>query len=151
MEGCYFMAKFEPQQGDWKHTLYGTDQGEWLVGYSSDDTIWAQGGDDRADGVHGTDILDGGDGNDTLNGGTGTDYLTGGLGGDYFLVDKNGGWDVIYDFHPEQGDEIFVNLGGQDTYTTATEDGDTYINFGNGEGLVLVGVTTFSADYLTFV
>jgi Ca2+-binding RTX toxin-like protein len=145
------MGKYQPHQGDWKHTLYGTDKGEWLVGYSPDDTIWAQGGDDKADGVHGTDILDGGDGDDTLNGGTGTDYLTGGLGGDYFLLDKNGGWDIIQDYHADQGDEIFINLGGQDDYTLVEDDGDTHINFGNGEGLTLVGVTDFDTDNMHFV
>lgn len=144
------MAKWEPKQGDWKHTLYGTDKGEWLVGYSSDDTIWAQGGDDKADGVHGTDILDGGDGHDTLNGGTGTDYLTGGLGADYFLLDKNGGTEIVYDFHAEQGDQLWVNLGGQDTYTMEVRDGDTFLNFGNGEGFVLVGVTNFDSSSLHF-
>ena len=144
------MAKWEPQQGSWKHTLYGTDQGEWLIGYSSDDTIYANGGHDRADGVHGTDILDGGDGDDTLDGGTGTDYLTGGLGADTFLVGANGGWDVIYDYHREQGDIIAVKRSGTQNYTMEVRDGDTFIDFGQGDGIVLVGITNFNTSELNF-
>jgi len=144
------MAKWEPKQGDWKHTLYGTDQGEWLTGYSSDDTIYANGGDDRADGVHGTDILDGGDGDDTLQGGTGTDYLTGGLGADYFIVGANSGWEIIYDYHRDQGDRILVKSSGTTDYTVEVRDGDTLIDFGQGDGLVLVGFTGFTSNDLTF-
>jgi Ca2+-binding RTX toxin-like protein len=145
------MAKHEPQQGGWRHTLYGTNQGEWLVGYSSDDTIYANGGDDSADGVHGTDIIDGGDGDDTIMGGTGTDYLTGGLGADRFQLDANGGWDIIYDYHREQGDELWINIGGNHSFTLQETDGDTYIDFGQGEGLVLVGITSFNTADLNFV
>ena len=147
------MANFEPRQGDWKHTLYGTAQGETLEGYSSDDTIWAQQGDDILRGVHGTDILDGGDGNDTLNGGTGTDYLTGGLGADRFELGRNGGWDVIQDYHPDQGDQIWINSGGGFNYTARVVDGDTYVDFHNGDGLVIVGFTpptTPGSNYLFF-
>lgn len=144
------MAKFQPQQGDWKHTLYGTDDSEWLIGYSSDDTIYANGGNDTADGVHGTDILDGGDGNDSLDGGTGTDYLTGGLGADAFVVGANGGWDIIYDYHREQGDQIWVKKAGTQDYTIVVDDGDTYIDFGQGDGMVLVGITDFSGSELNF-
>ena len=144
------MAKFEPKQGDWKHTLYGTDQGEWLVGYDSDDTIYANGGDDRADGVHGTDIIDGGDGDDSIMGGTGTDYLTGGLGADDFIIEANGGWDIVYDYHPEQGDQIWAGASSK-SYTVVVQDGDTYINFGQGDGVVLVGyVAPADADLVNF-
>jgi Ca2+-binding RTX toxin-like protein len=147
------MAKFEPKQGDWKQTVYGTAQGDVLVGDSSDDTIWAQGGDDSLDGVHGTDVLDGGDGADTLSGGTGTDYLTGGLGGDRFDLGRHGGWDVIQDYHPEQGDQIWVQTGGAFRYSTQVIDGDTYVDFHNGNGLVIVGFTpsnTPGSDFLFF-
>lgn len=137
------MGTWVPHQGDWKHTLYGTDQGEWLVGYDSDDTIYANGGDDIGDGTNGTDIIDGGDGNDTLVGGTGTDYLTGGLGADAFVVNQQSDWEIIYDFHREQGDHLLVKANMADTYTWTVQDGDTFVNFGNGNGVVLVGVTSF--------
>jgi Ca2+-binding RTX toxin-like protein len=147
------MAKYEPQQGDFRHTLYGTSQGEILEGYASDDTIWAQGGDDILRGGAGTDILDGGDGNDTLSGGTGTDYLTGGLGADRFDLGRGGGWDIIQDYHPEQGDRIWVNSGGSFSYTTQVVDGDTYVDFRNGDGLVIVDFippTTPGSNFLFF-
>lgn len=142
------MAKHEVQQGGWKHTFYGTNNGEWLVGEGSDDTIYANGGDDSADGVGGTDIIDGGDGADSINGGTGSDDLTGGLGGDLFKLDHNGGWDIIRDFHPEQGDRLLVQDDGQ--YTVVVDDGDTYLNFGEGNGFVLEGYTGFSSNYISF-
>ena len=144
------MAQWHPNQGEWKHTLYGTNQGEWLVGYSSDDTIYANGGDDTADGVHGTDIIDGGDGNDTLVGGTGTDYLTGGLGADRFVVEANSDWEIIYDYHHEQGDRLLVKEAGHRDYSVQVQDGDTFVNFGNGEGVVLVGVTNFDPSTILF-
>lgn len=145
------MAKHEPQQGSWKHTLYGTNEGEWLTGYSSDDTIYANGGNDRADGVHGSDIIDGGDGHDTIDGGTGTDYLTGGLGADAFVMSPNGGWDIVYDFHREQSDHLWVRPGGGDHYTVTVQDGDSYVDFGNGNGFVLEGVTNFSNLDIVFL
>ncbi|HEY8572327.1 calcium-binding protein [Phenylobacterium sp.] len=144
------MANWQPNQGEWKHTLYGTDQGEWLVGYSSDDTIYGNGGDDTAEGVHGSDIIDGGDGNDTIVGGTGTDWLTGGLGADRFIIEQNGGWDVIYDYHADQGDQIWIKKAGTKDYEVVESDGDTLINLGNGDGIVLVGVTNFNSNELNF-
>lgn len=147
------MPKFEPKQGDFKHTLYGTSQGETLEGYASDDLIWAQQGDDILRGVAGTDILDGGDGRDTLNGGTGTDYLTGGLGADRFELGRGGGVDIIQDFHQEQGDQIWVQANGAVNYTVRVIDGDTYVDFKNGDGLVIVGFTppsTPGSDFLFF-
>jgi serralysin len=145
------MANFTPQQGDWRHTLYGTNKGEWLVGYSSDDTIYANEGDDSLSGVAGTDILDGGDGADTLMGGTGTDYLTGGLGGDHFRMETGSGWDIVFDYHREQGDKIYVENGSPSAaYTVVVEDGDTYVNLGNGDGFVLVGITNFNSNELNF-
>lgn len=147
------MSKFEARQGDWKQTFHGTRGDDVLVGASSDDTIWALEGADVLRGVHGTDILDGGDGNDTLSGGTGTDYLTGGLGADRFDLGRNGGWDIIQDYSREQGDQIWVNTGGAFSYTVRVEDGDTYVDFHNGEGLVIVGFTpptTPGSDFLFF-
>lgn len=145
------MAKHQPQQGSWKHTLYGTNDGEWLVGYSSDDTIYANGGDDRADGVHGSDIIDGGDGNDTLEGGSGTDWLTGGSGADAFVMGSNDGWDIIYDFHRDQGDHVWVRPGGGNDYNVVVQDGDSYVDFGNGNGVVLVGVTDVVSSDIIFL
>jgi Ca2+-binding RTX toxin-like protein len=143
------MAKFVPQQGGWKHTLYGTDNGEWLVGYSSDDTMWANGGNDRVEGSHGTDYLDGGNGDDTLVGGTATDSLTGGKGADRFQFNAGDGWDIIQDFHQSQGDTIWVNAA-QQSYAVSVEDGDTYVNFGNGDGIVIVGQTFYNSDFINF-
>jgi Ca2+-binding RTX toxin-like protein len=142
------MPRYEPRQGDWKHTYYGTDEGEWLIGESSDDTMYANGGNDSASGNHGSDIIDGGNGNDTIIGGTGTDWLTGGRGADQFRLHQGDGVDVIYDFHPEQGDRLLVQDDGQ--YTVAEQDGDTYIDFGNGVGVVLEGFTGWNPSYVTF-
>ncbi len=147
------MAKFEPNQGAWKQTVYGGPQADILEGQASDDTIWAQDGDDRLRGGHGTDILDGGDGADTLDGGTGTDYLTGGLGADRFDLGRNGGWDIIQDYHRDQADQIWVNTGGRFSYSVQLIDGDTFVDFHNGDGLVIVGFTpptTPGSDFLFF-
>lgn len=143
------MSKYVPQQGGWKAVYYGTEGGEWLVGEASDDTMWANGGKDRVEGSHGTDYLDGGNGDDTLVGGTASDSLTGGRGADRFQFNAGDGWDVIQDYHPEDGDTIFVNAAAQD-YVTEVRDGDTFVNFGNGDGIVIVGFVADNSDFIQF-
>jgi Ca2+-binding RTX toxin-like protein len=124
-----------------------------INGGSGNDSIKGGLGNDIAIGGIGNDFLDGGDGADTLSGGTGTDYLTGGLGGDRFDLGRDGGWDIIQDYHPEQGDQIWVDSGGAFRYSTQVIDGDTYVDFHNGNGLVIVGFTpptTPGSNYIFF-
>ncbi|GGB37909.1 calcium-binding protein [Sphingomonas floccifaciens] len=74
-----------------------------LLGGAMDDTL--RGGDDR-------DILNEGDGHGDVEGGKGDDILFGGRGADAFVVDRDSGNDIIYDFTPGPG--MFDHLALRD-------------------------------------
>lgn len=86
--------------GDGNDTLYGGSEGDWLFGEANDDMII------------------GDDGDDAIVGGAGIDTLYGGLGADSFHWNNisetgvsagfGGDKDVIGDFNPWQGDQIFL-------------------------------------------
>lgn len=71
---------------------------DWLYGQRGDDLILAGAGDDHVWGGQGSDTLLGGDGDDRLSGDLGDDVLFGGQGRDRFVVQSEGGSDVILDF-----------------------------------------------------
>ncbi len=64
----------------------GTEEGDYLVGNASDNTLSGFGGDDE---------IEGRAGNDALIGGTGNDWLRGGDGNDTYVFNRGDGADVI--------------------------------------------------------
>jgi Ca2+-binding RTX toxin-like protein len=108
-------------------------------------------GNDVIAGLFGDDVLDGGKGNDTLIGGKGIDELLGGQGRDRFVVELNGGNDIIKDFQ-NTIDRIVV-LGKVDfsDLDITQKNGSTIISVGNQQIATLKGVNKAlinAADFL---
>ena len=107
-------------------TLEGSSGAESLFGDTGDDILRGAGGadqlaggsgDDQLDGGTGSDVLHGGDGVDTLVGGGGLDTLTGGAGGDEFRG------------------------------TSAELSGDTIVDFGAGDRIIITNASLGSFNY----
>ncbi|WP_164934398.1 Ig-like domain-containing protein [Bradyrhizobium zhanjiangense] len=100
--------------------------------------------------------LDGRDGNDRIDGRGGADTLTGGNGSDTFVYADGGGADTITDFDRSQGDTIdLTGLSGiftlADVQSKSTASaGNTIINFGSGNTLTLIGVTSLQQSDFIF-
>ena len=97
-------------------------------------------GNDTIFGGAGSDTLIGGFGDDILIGGLENDSLVGGLGNDTFVLENDGGVDVISDF--TSGRDVLqykgASIGGLAISQVAE---GTLISKASGEGLVLlVGV-----------
>ena len=95
------------------------------------------------------DVIYGTEGDDQLQGLEGFDFLTGGTGNDRFLFLSGHGHDVITDFTAGAGSDDVLVLGElgfssfEEVMAAATQQGeDTYIDFGNGDSLLLVGVAS---------
>jgi len=117
--------------------LRGGDGSDFLDGGDGDDILKGGAGDDWLAGGAGDDMLDGGQGDDILFGGTGQDLFV-----------FSGGADVIMDF--EDGDllQISKSVGGQaiESLDSLTDfaidlDGSTLLDFGNGDSVLLNGVS----------
>ncbi|MEF8701744.1 MAG: calcium-binding protein [Candidatus Accumulibacter sp. UW26] len=78
--------------------VYGGDGNDSLDGGAGNDNISGYDGDDTLLGQNGADKMYGNNGNDTLQGGLGDDYLEGNLGADTYLIARNDGHDVIYNY-----------------------------------------------------
>ncbi|MCF3935906.1 hypothetical protein L1787_21180 [Acuticoccus sp. M5D2P5] len=149
-------------QGD--DTLIGGDGVDWLYGGEGADRIVGGGGDDRLfggttydetgrpDGQSdtliggaGNDRLDGQHGDDVLAGGEGRDWLTGGDGADTFIAQRGGGVDIITDFARKEGDAILLKTIDLPLDTILANakvvGGDTVLKFGQGDVMILEGVT----------
>ncbi|WP_164940881.1 Ig-like domain-containing protein [Bradyrhizobium zhanjiangense] len=100
--------------------------------------------------------LDGRDGNDRIDGRGGADTLTGGNGSDTFVYADGGGADTITDFDRSQGDTIdLTGLSGIFTFAdvqskSTLSAGNTIINFGSGNTLTLMGVTSLQQSDFIF-
>ena len=101
--------------------------------------------DDMITGDENDNVLIGNGGNDTLIGGTGDDSLTGGIGNDRFEFNEGDGADVITDFDTEQEVIQLTNvvLSAEEAAELAIDDGEgnTVIDFGNGDQITLNGVS----------
>ena len=102
-----------------------------------------------------SDFLDGGNGNDTLNGLGGSDSLTGEGGADTFNYADGGGADTITDFNRAQGDTIDVRgVAGIATFAdiqsrATVNAGNTVVDFGGGNTLTLIAVTSLlQSDFI---
>ncbi len=140
---------------DGDDVLSGGAGNDILNGGVGDDTLNGNDGDDVLNGGNGDDTLNGNDGDDVLNGGAGNDTLTGGAGNDVFIMQAGMEQDVITDFAAlgaggADADKIDVSaFGVADFASLSMADnglGDAVIDFGNGDEMTLVGVSTSGLD-----
>jgi len=126
-----------------------------MTGNWGNDRLDGGNGNDGVYGMGGNDRLMGGPGNDYLAGDVGTDVISGGRGRDTFAYSAfgqflfgGGGIDIITDFNPRGGDLIILQIAyefGIDTFAELKtgmrmRNGDTVMNFGAGDVLVLQDV-----------
>lgn len=130
-------------------SLLGSWGNDRLSGGGGFDYVMGQGGDDR---------LFGGPSDDTLSGDVGRDVLTGGSGLDNFLYTANGvhlfggghGIDIITDFQPRGRDGDLITMLINYNFGIGSfrelragmqqDQGNTIMDFGNGDLLVLLDV-----------
>lgn len=89
-------------------------------------------------------IISGASGSQIIDGGAGNDVLTGGGGADTFIVTKGNGSDLITDFGSD--DKIRLNQYGFTSFNqllshVSQQGTDLWLDFGNGEKLVLANKT----------
>jgi Ca2+-binding RTX toxin-like protein len=137
--------------GEGVDKLLGQVGDDLLNGGGGGDLLRGLVGNDVLAGLLGNDVLDGGNGNDTIIGGKGIDELLGGAGNDRFVVELNGGNDLIKDFK-NNFDRITV-LGKVDfnDLDISQKNGSTIIRMGNQEIATLKGVNKAlinGADFL---
>lgn len=147
-------------QGD--DTCTGGLGSDWVVGGKDNDSLFGDAGDDIVYGNLGNDTCDGGAGNDIVRGGQNDDILTGGAGDDWLSGDRGNdtitggtgadifnsfsgaGIDRVTDFTLSQGDRVVLTAGT--TYTILRTGGDTILDLGNGDQLILAGVNVTAPD-----
>ncbi|MFA7275357.1 MAG: calcium-binding protein [Pseudobdellovibrionaceae bacterium] len=124
-------------------TTYGTSGNDNIAGIgasaSTNDTIYAYGGDDTVSASDGDDVLYGGDGNDTLTGGNGNDILYGQVGNDTLT----GGAGTDTASYSDAGSAVAVSLAlttAQNTLGAGTDTLATIENLtGSGYSDTLTG------------
>jgi Ca2+-binding RTX toxin-like protein len=135
---------------DW---VVGGKDNDSLFGDAGDDIVYGNIGNDTCDGGSGNDVVRGGQNDDILTGGTGDDWLsgdrgndtiTGGAGADIFHSFSGAGVDRVTDFSLSQGDRVLLDAGT--SYTILRTAGDTVLDFGNGDQLILAGVNVTAPD-----
>ena len=129
--------------------LYGESGADVVYGNLGDDTVDGGGGADWVRGGQGNDIVIGGDGDDWLAGDRGSDMVTGGTGADRFYFFSGAGIDRVTDFVSAQGDRVLLDPG--QAYTLSFSGGNAVVDLGNGDQLILVGVSNATlGDWLAF-
>jgi serralysin len=141
-------------------TLRGNDGEDWVVGGRDNDLLFGDAAFDIVYGNMGNDTVDGGAGNDWVRGGQGddsvqagsgddwvwgdrgSDTLSGGAGADLFYSFAGAGIDRIIDFSVAEGDRL--KLEGSPSRTIAQVGADVIVDMGNGDQVILVGVTLAS-------
>ena len=129
----------------------GTASGDGSVGNDTFTGVSRVRGSSFADVLLGdgnNNVLEGQNGGDVLDGRGGNDTLTGGSGPDTFVYATGGGADTITDFNHADADNIDLTgvagvYGLSDVLAAASLSSgtDTLIDFGNGDTLLLKGVT----------
>jgi len=147
-------------------TVSGGEGNDWVLGGQGNDLVQGEAGNDIVYGNLGNDTALGGDGADTVRGGQGDDSVSGGAGNDWLWGDRGSdtisggagadsfhsftgaGIDRVIDFNRAEGDQVV--LDGSPKYTLSQVGADTVIDMGNGDQMVLVGVTysTLSAGWI---
>ncbi len=137
---------FGGEGNDW---VVGGQDGDMLFGENGNDIVYGNLGNDIVNGGAGNDWLRGGQGEDTLEGGAGDDWLwgdrgndlvAGGAGADQFHIFSGAGVDRITDFSSAAGDRVFIDGGAP--YTISFAGGETTISLGNGDMMILSGVSS---------
>jgi serralysin len=141
-------------------TLRGNDGEDWVVGGKDNDLIFGDAafdivygnmGNDTVDGGAGNDWVRGGQGDDAVQGGAGADWLwgdrgndtiSGGAGADLFHSFSGAGIDRITDFSFAEGDRL--KLEGGPSYSVSQVGADVVVDLGNGDQVILVGVSLAS-------
>ncbi|WP_165357230.1 cadherin domain-containing protein [Sphingosinicella sp. CPCC 101087] len=104
-------------------SLAGGDGNDALVGSDGSDSLAGGAGNDILHGGEGHDTLLGGDGNDelyadsgddTLHGGAGDDILNGGVDSDTYIMNRESGADVIFNYDPFGEDVDVLGLSAVD-------------------------------------
>lgn len=127
--------------------LKGGAYGDKLFGGSGADILFGHNGLDTLNGGSGADILDGGNRNDIIIGGGGADTMRGGQGSDAFVFSKGHGHDTVSDFNVfddtlEISNRLSDGLSVENIYSLAkVVAGGVELNFGEGDSLLLVGLT----------
>lgn len=139
--------------GDWvvggkdQDLLYGDAGDDIVYGNLGNDTCYGGDGADWVRGGQGDDVIDGGAGNDWMAGDRGNDTVTGGAGADKFYFFAGAAIDRVTDFSSVAGDRVLLDAGQAYTVKFTTEG--TIIDLGNGDQMILVGVTQASlGDWL---
>ena len=141
-------------------TLRGNDGEDWVVGGKDNDLIFGDAAFDIVYGNMGNDTVDGGAGNDWVRGGQGddsvmsgagddwlwgdrgNDTISGGAGADLFYSFSGAGIDRITDFSYAEGDRL--KLEGSPSRTVSQVGADVVVDLGNGDQVILVGVSLAS-------
>lgn len=122
--------------------------------FEGKDTIIGTKVADQVQGYDGNDVLKTGKGQDYLWGGEGRDRYTGGSGADVFNFRIGDGKDVITDFDAEGGYEhqdMITWDGGIADPDISMKNGNTILDFGEGDILVLLGVHKSEIDASDFM
>jgi glucose/arabinose dehydrogenase len=147
-------------------TSFGEDaQGNlYIVDYDGDvfrltPNVVSADQNDTLRGFGGDDMIFGGSGNDFIDGGTGKDTLIGGLGSDRFAFAPSSGADLINDFAAGVGSGDRIDLRGFANIHTYSQvlaranqvEGNTVLDFVNGDTLTLMGVSKASLNIDDFI
>ena len=133
--------------GQDRDLLYGDSGDDVVYGNLGADNCYGGEGADWVRGGQGDDIIDGGGGNDWMAGDRGNDTVTGGAGADKFYFFAGAAIDRVTDFSSAAGDRVLLDAGQAYTVKYTTEG--TVIDLGNGDQMILVGVTQASlGDWL---
>jgi serralysin len=134
--------------GQGSDLLYGGSHADIVYGNMGNDTLYGDGvrlwseveiaGADTLRGGQGDDSIVGGGGDDWIWGDRGDDTISGGSGADVFHIFAGAGLDRVIDFNAAEGDRVV--LEGGPSYVLRQEGGDTVIDLGGGDRMVLVGV-----------
>ncbi|MEQ8824379.1 MAG: peroxidase family protein [Filomicrobium sp.] len=160
--------------------ILGGDGRDYIHGGAHNDRLYGEDGRDKIIGAHGNDYINGGadgdflyggnhnddifggaardriygqHGNDYIDGGTGNDLLWGGGGRDYFVMGDHMGFDRIYDFNDRHdvlvvGDH-FSSMRQVSKNLVDSRHG-TFVDFGQGEKVLLIGVNSYELDASNF-
>lgn len=124
-------------------------------GSAWNDTLAGDGGPNRLEGMKGNDTLSGEGGDDLLMGGAGADWLVGGAGSDRFVAQAGMEFDTVADFTPGVDRVDLRGLGIRtlsDALDAAAQQGsDLRLDFGGGDGMLLLGVVETSLVARDFI
>lgn len=146
LRGSRFDDRLSGDQG--RNQLFGDMGDDSLFGGGNNDRLEGGSGDDRLFGQAGKDVLVGGTGKDILDGGAGNDLLLGGPGADTFVFgtgmgrDRIGGFNALQD-HLQISADLADGMTAQELAASAEAVANGLsIDFGGGDVLILLGLTT---------